>query len=475
MLSLKEQIHSIDENYLIEIANRGIVNRALRELEELSDGDITVTLEENELNAVFADNIKVRIKGSINGFDCSCPSRTICKHVLMAVISARSSICESAPCDGKVYEELIPVKEPVKTEKKQVYDESIISVVAEFVQDIFKAGLFRLPPDYSVKCSQFATLCHGAGFVVFERLFDICAKELELYEKKSSAFNKSRLIKSLAEIHRLCKSKNLSEVAGIFKQKYEDAPYLKLYGLGSYKWYAKSGFWGVTALYYCPKLKKTLTFTNSRAIEYVKNINKEMKSLLSSQPWDTFLRFDAVSKAEISLSRAKVSPTYRLSSSEKTACVVNQMVVNLDCAELSEIITEDFSKIKGLFNAESEEIKPVYAVLKNVKFDEDRYDEINQIYYADMVDLNEKRLTLSIKYSEFNKEGINNLENMIKEPTFHFDAITVIISISEENYRIEVFPIAIWVEGKIKNIHNESFYKESKESNRFSKFFKTEE
>jgi hypothetical protein len=470
MSLLKQQIGVIDNDYLIEIANKGIVNRALK---ELPDCGITVTLNEagDELNATFADGTTVKIKDSIDGFDCSCPSRTICKHVIAALLSApkpEGGICSSSE---RILTTAKPEK-PVAKPKERVLDVTIIPTVTEFVCEILKTGLFRLPPDYSVKCTQLATLCHGAGFASFERLFEACAKELELYERKSAAFNKNKLMKSLARLCRLCKSENLSEAAGVFKQKYTELPQCRLYGIGGYRWQAKTGFVGVTSLYYCPKQKRTLTLTNSRPAETMRNVENEINSMLRSPPWNTPVGFDNLSKSELAVNNAKVSADCRLSSSESTIATIIRPATRLGCDELSGIVTDDFSTLKSLFEFESEESKSVYAVLKSPRIEGSRYDEVKQAYYADLLDSDSRSLTMSVRFSPFTKSGIMNLEALVEDTEFPLDAITVILSVSEDRLEVEVFPVAVWTNGKIKNIFNEQLYPKKEKSNRFSKFFK---
>ena len=89
MPSLKEQISIIDESYLIGISNRGIVNRAQK---DLAGSEVNLSLNNTMLEAAFADGTVVKITGMPGQFECSCPSRTICKHVVMALIKASESI-----------------------------------------------------------------------------------------------------------------------------------------------------------------------------------------------------------------------------------------------------------------------------------------------------------------------------------------------------------------------------------------------
>ena len=86
MEQLKKQLLIIDEDYLIQISNRGIVNRSLREISEIQ---IEINLENEVLQAYFSDDTNVVIRESLNNYQCSCPSRSICKHVIMALMKSK--------------------------------------------------------------------------------------------------------------------------------------------------------------------------------------------------------------------------------------------------------------------------------------------------------------------------------------------------------------------------------------------------
>ena len=283
MPSLKHQLAAIDESYLIGLANKGLVNRANKEI----DGtDIELTLDDMALEAKFQDGTIVTITDSPGNYECSCPSRNICKHVLMVLTKASQQAphqAESLPSfdfllehtreslikefGKKVYgtalervldgsaasieegarltisivddavsvtflpgaglgEAICTCKAPGCAHRLEAFfhfvqsktgellfepivaevdiDMSIIPQAKALVEDIYRTGLFRLPGEYSGRCSQFATLSHGAGFASLERLFETAARQLALYEAKNADFDMGSLTGCLGAIHRIC-------------------------------------------------------------------------------------------------------------------------------------------------------------------------------------------------------------------------------------------------------------------------------
>ena len=87
MSELTNALRFADEAYLTAFANKGLYKRALK---ELPDTPPALTFGEDSLCALFPDGTRVDLAGSIQGYTCTCPSRTVCKHVLMAVLAAQA-------------------------------------------------------------------------------------------------------------------------------------------------------------------------------------------------------------------------------------------------------------------------------------------------------------------------------------------------------------------------------------------------
>ncbi|OZI12888.1 hypothetical protein CEW92_04365 [Bacillaceae bacterium SAS-127] len=86
----KEFIQSCDEIFLTNKANKGLYKRALKDI----DTGITVTAEQQgkELVCRLSDETVCSFTLGLTDFTCSCPSKKICKHVLIAMISLQQVI-----------------------------------------------------------------------------------------------------------------------------------------------------------------------------------------------------------------------------------------------------------------------------------------------------------------------------------------------------------------------------------------------
>ena len=80
----KNWIKDIDDEFLVGISNKGIFNRAKRELEEQSG--VSVNIDDQKVTCTLPDGTECSFTTDIHKFKCSCPSRSICKHVILSLL-----------------------------------------------------------------------------------------------------------------------------------------------------------------------------------------------------------------------------------------------------------------------------------------------------------------------------------------------------------------------------------------------------
>lgn len=85
MMDWKTQLAAIGDDYLIGLANKGIVNRAYKD-----KGEVTaeiLTLGEEASVKVGEETVTVRIP--LGDSRCTCPSRSICRHVILGILTLK--------------------------------------------------------------------------------------------------------------------------------------------------------------------------------------------------------------------------------------------------------------------------------------------------------------------------------------------------------------------------------------------------
>ncbi len=80
MDELKKALAEADDDYLIGISNKGIVKRAYKDSETANVNLGFV----NQSAEVSVENVQCIIKVPLAESVCSCPSRTICRHIVTA-------------------------------------------------------------------------------------------------------------------------------------------------------------------------------------------------------------------------------------------------------------------------------------------------------------------------------------------------------------------------------------------------------
>lgn len=90
---LKSYILSINDEYLIGVTNKGIFNRASKDLN--SGAAVKITVEEASIKCELPDGNICSINEDIQAFKCSCPSRSICKHTVMSYLYVKQHMEET--------------------------------------------------------------------------------------------------------------------------------------------------------------------------------------------------------------------------------------------------------------------------------------------------------------------------------------------------------------------------------------------
>lgn len=105
---LKSYILSINDEYLIGVTNKGIFNRASKDLS--SGACVKITVEEASIKCELPDGNSCSVNEDIQAFKCSCPSRSICKHAVMSYLYIKNHIeeifGESSSLNGDSSEEM---------------------------------------------------------------------------------------------------------------------------------------------------------------------------------------------------------------------------------------------------------------------------------------------------------------------------------------------------------------------------------
>lgn len=88
MIDWNKHLAEIEEEYLIGLTNKGIVKRACKDKEK---ADIKILKLEDEA-ALQVEGETVILSIPLGESKCSCPSRSICKHIIMGILALQESV-----------------------------------------------------------------------------------------------------------------------------------------------------------------------------------------------------------------------------------------------------------------------------------------------------------------------------------------------------------------------------------------------
>lgn len=86
MSEIRNFLENIDDEYLIGLTNKGILKRSYKDLES----ETVVISEQGEEITGSMGEITVRLKMPLTNSDCSCPSTSICKHIVMTILAVKN-------------------------------------------------------------------------------------------------------------------------------------------------------------------------------------------------------------------------------------------------------------------------------------------------------------------------------------------------------------------------------------------------
>lgn len=129
-MNWKEILETVDDDYLIGISNKGIVKRAYKDKEEaVGAGTLTLDKEATELNVPAGEEM-VTICYPLGESKCSCPSRSICRHVVLGILLAKEYVSTRADTEKVLQEgqQKIPAGNLAEEQTPNALKESAVTV-----------------------------------------------------------------------------------------------------------------------------------------------------------------------------------------------------------------------------------------------------------------------------------------------------------------------------------------------------------
>ena len=354
MSALTNALRSADESYLVGMSNRGLYKRAVKDL-ETADGTLT---PDGETLVVSVSGETVTLRDPLWESTCSCPSRSICRHVLTAILYAQAHLDEQ---DGEPEEgpEHIPPEpeeetppEPEPEEKKPdglptqepPFDMLFAEEGYALCGELLSRGLVRMPENLADHLEAAAVRAHAQKMAITERQFRELSGLLGDLRERRAVFRTEYFLHRLTSL-----SAHLEGVLdgtvtelGDFKRTYEKHPGdLHLLGIGERE--VAGGEYEGKVYYFLnldPASDQTFySWSDLRPVFYESVASRKRTAV----PWNAGVPMSRLMESRLTLVNAKVCGG-KLSSSQETEIAVRTKG-NLNCDELRRHIHTDFREL----------------------------------------------------------------------------------------------------------------------------------
>ena len=240
------------------------------------------------------------------------------------------------------------------------------------------------------------------------------------------------------------------DYAGRARSQYDLKGDMKLIGIGSYPWKSGSGYEGITVLFFAPETKQFYTWSNSRTAGTTKF--KAANSYLSDLIWSGGSVF-RLSRSGFTLRQPRVNSFGRLSVSTKSS-VTDAEQYNFESLDFGDRAFDNWTVLSGyadrLVSRGLTVVAPQdrYAVLCPEKWGEKFFDEMQQKFCWQILDVQGMSIHLTLDWQSVNEDSIKFLEavNPKKEK---LKAVVVRLNTREAGISIE--PIAFLRDGEKEN------------------------
>ena len=369
MSSLIDALRSADESYLVGMSNKGLYKRAVKDL-ETADGTVT---PDGDTLIVGISGETIVLRDPLWESTCSCPSRSICRHIITAILFARAEpaqaacfeagdapdecpqcasttssaqSCLSEDSESSSGTDIKSEPEPVVQETAPVLSETVRATASDgyaLLAELLCRGLVRMPENLADHLGSAAVHAHSQDMADAERGFRELSGLLGDLRERRAVFRTgcflSRLTRLAAHLEGIAAGR-VTEL-GAFRRTYEAYPgELHLLPVGERE-VVGGEYEG--KIYYFLDLdaseQKFWSWSDLRPVFYESVAPKKR----TAAPWNAAVPMQKLMESRLTLVRVKTCGG-KLSSSSETEIAVRTKA-DLNCPELRRHIHTDFREL----------------------------------------------------------------------------------------------------------------------------------
>ena len=356
-VKLAAALRAAGEPELTAMANKGLYKRALKDAE---GAELTAETRDG-VHTVLTGGERCVIGVPLSQSECSCPSRSVCRHILTAILLLKRSLPEeetpALPAEETGHVTEPPTEEESKntdtndepktlsaSEKAKVH--SCVEMCAVLLCGIITHGLVRAPESAAEDFELAAVRCHAAKMAECERHMRWLSGRLADNTARRASFDirvfTDRLIETACLLESLSREDIRPEMLGSFRSRYESADgLLDIIPVGHRR--VTGGEYEGDIYYFVNADENAehrfLTYSELRPTFY----ETGRKSFQQTAPWGLGVPLKTMMKQRMILAGAKISGG-KLSSSKETM-VRSYTEASLDTPGIRRLMVTDFREI----------------------------------------------------------------------------------------------------------------------------------
>lgn len=455
MDTLTSALAAADEAALTALANKGIYKRACKDIEQTE----LVCTRQADCAEVQLGGETVTVRVPLTESKCSCVSRTVCRHIIGAILMLRNAIPpEDAAADSVPAAEIpevqpeapepppripeVPAKKAAKPAAKAP-DMRAAAACAEdaltLIGELLIRGLVRFSDGTPDAFDAAAVRCHALRMADAERVLRDIGVRLRDCLAHRSSFRTGDLTRRICEAVRMLEhltSQNASpDDLGVFKQRYDDV-YERLVLLPVGQRALTTGEYAGNLYYFLDSERgQFLTFSDLRPVFY----EKRAQHAAPARPWGLNVPIGKMMKKQMTLQNAKCSGR-QLSSSQETQ-LLSHTDAKLDCEAVRGLIIRDFRQIAVQCAEQDAQTEQLFFVQPE-RCLECRFDKHAQQMMILLEDACGNAVYVKVKYRAEVKTFVGQIETigkrMLEHPEIRY---TWLVSAYIENGELILFPI----------------------------------
>ena len=436
-------IAALDERALAAMSNKGIYNRAVKDTEGVSPD---ITAAETGF-CVKTGGCTVTVPADISLTSCTCPSRTVCRHIIGAFLLLKRAFPDVAPTPlsaGPPDEE--ETEDAPLPEKKAQSVRETAALCKGLLEETASAGLVRISDDIYAQLEAAAVRCHSVKAASAERELRSVIMRLNAHMSRRASFDGALFAESLARCHahfeRLMTDTLYESTLGSFRSLYSTVSRpLTILPLGT-KEVTGNGMSGVICYYLDTERVSGGDFLIYQDLrpEYYGKVS--VKRRVSPTLWDMGMSVSETMREKITLSGAKLSG--RKLSSSSSSEVLSHSAVNRDIYPLRRLITDDLQDIAVRISRQDDDEEHLFFV-RPLRCLGHSFDRFTQILSITLEDKNGCTADIKVKYTAERKKFIQHLERKAEKMSESPDnSYVIFVSAYLGQTGLEFFPIAFY-------------------------------